>query len=98
MEKITDYMICGSLDAPKRFLGMSADVSVPLVVIFLTAFLMRAYILGIILAVLWYVSVTGLKRKFGSHVLMVMLYRNTTKSVGEIFFRKFPDSAIRYWW
>lgn len=98
MTEHTDYMICGALDAPKRLLGMPIDISLPMIVIFAVSMLLRLYILGIVVCLIWFMLTTAIKKKYGNNVLLVILYRKTTQSLSQFLLTRFPDPTIRYWW
>lgn len=91
------YQIYKYLDEEKRIVGLTLDEFIPILLVFIIAFLAKLLLVGILVAAAIFSVMRSIKKKRGRCALLSLIYWNSNKSVGKLLFSAFPPSSKRYW-
>ncbi|OGT93075.1 MAG: type IV conjugative transfer system protein TraL [Gammaproteobacteria bacterium RIFOXYB2_FULL_38_6] len=92
------YFICRRIDEPKRYVSLTLDEFIPVIVLCAAGWFLGNLLIGIVLAFIAIVMIRHLKKGQGSRWLFNLLYWNLPMAkIKHTLFLKTPDSAKRHW-
>ena len=92
------YYICKKIDEPKRYVGLTIDEFVPIVVITSLCFLFGSLITGFVLSgIVWFTIKYFKKGQGPSWFLNLLYWYLPLHHLQGILFVKTPSSSLRHW-
>ncbi|MCG9727481.1 type IV conjugative transfer system protein TraL [Vibrio brasiliensis] len=91
------YSIPKHINKGKRISGLPRDEVFPSTFVFVCFFIMGKYLIGFILAAVWFTGLRYIKVQYGDNIIALTLYWWGSASLSQYIFRHTPPAQCRYW-
>lgn len=91
------FSIPRHLNKGKSLAGLPRDEAIPALLIFVLFFAAKHYLIGLILASIWFMGLRYIKVQYGEHIIALSLYWWGSASLNKNIFKHTPASEQRYW-
>lgn len=91
------FSIPKHLNKGKRLSGLPTDEVLPSAVLFVCFFIAGKYLIGFILAAVWFTGLRYIKVQFGDNIVALALYWWGNAPLNKNVFKHTPAAQRRYW-
>lgn len=91
------FSIPKHLSKGKRISGLPRDEVLPGFILFVLFFWAGKYLIGLILAVIWFTGLRYIKVQYGENIIALSLYWWGNASLNQNIFKHTPAAQKRYW-
>ncbi|EGQ8101828.1 type IV conjugative transfer system protein TraL [Vibrio parahaemolyticus] len=91
------FAIPKHLSKGKRISGLPRDEVLPGFLLFVLFFLAGKYLIGLILAAIWFMGLRYIKVQYGENIIALTLYWWGNTSLNHSVFKHTPAAQKRYW-
>lgn len=91
------FSIPKHLSKGKRISGLPRDEVLPGFILFVLFFWAGKYLIGLILAAIWFMGLRYIKVQYGENIIALSLYWWGNASLNQNIFKHTPAAQKRYW-
>ncbi|MGY5652136.1 type IV conjugative transfer system protein TraL [Vibrio cincinnatiensis] len=91
------FSIPKHLNKGKRMMGLPRDEVLPALIIFALFFLAKHQVIGLGLAVAWFLGLRSIKVQYGENIIALASYWWGNALINKQIFKRTPSSEHRYW-